>query len=97
MWLIKLPFKILILPIMVVVLTFSVFYKLFLNVSSVVVGLGTLLFAFGIECTLLDGMWQMTIIIFLLAAAVFFAFTCATALSMLFDGLVEKMAGFLWS
>ena len=39
MWLIKLPFRIIALPIMAIVAVFSIFYSLALNISAMVVGL----------------------------------------------------------
>ena len=39
MWLIKLPFRIIALPIMAIVAVFSIFYSLALNLSAMVVGL----------------------------------------------------------
>lgn len=39
MWLIKLPFRILALPIMAIVAVLSIFYSLALNLSAIVAGL----------------------------------------------------------
>ena len=39
MWLIKLPFRIIALPIMAIVAVFSIFYSLALNISAMVAGL----------------------------------------------------------
>lgn len=44
MWLIKLPFRIIALPIMAIVAVFSIFYSLALNISAMVVGLLYLVF-----------------------------------------------------
>ena len=48
MWLIKLPFRIIALPIMAVVAVLSIFYSIALHLSSLIVSFGFLLFGVAV-------------------------------------------------
>ena len=57
MWLIKLPFRIIALPIMAIVDVFSIFYSLALNLSAMVVGLLYLVLVVCIVMLLFQHVW----------------------------------------
>ena len=57
MWLLKLPLKIIALPVMAVVAVLSIFYSIALHLSSLVVGLGYLFLGVCIVVLLFQQMW----------------------------------------
>ena len=59
MWLLKLPLKIIALPVMAVVAVLSIFYSIALHLSSLVVGLGYLFLGVCIVVLLFQQMWVM--------------------------------------
>lgn len=71
MWLIKLPFKLLALPVLLVVCVFTIFYKLALGVSGFAAGIIYLIFGVCIVIALLQGYWMGVGIVFAAACIVF--------------------------
>ena len=71
MWLLKLPLKIIALPVMAVVAVLSIFYSIALHLSSLVVGLGYLFLGVCIVVLLFQqcGCWQRS---FLALPSLFF-------------------------
>lgn len=97
MWLIKLPIKILLLPILLVVLTLSIFYKMILQVSSLAVGIGIVFCGLCIISTIFYETWFLAIVFFGCAVTMVLAYTCAEGINLLIDAMMGKMTGFLWS
>ena len=73
MWLIKLPFRILALPIMAVVAVLSIFYSLALNLSAIVAGLVYLVLGVCIVMLLFQHAWIYAALLFGFAVLVFLA------------------------
>lgn len=97
MWLIKLPFRIIALPIMAIVAVLSIFYSLALHLSSLVVGLGYLLLGIGILMLLFQHMWVYAAILFGVAVIAFLMFLFAGMVSIGLKALVEKLSKFIFS
>lgn len=73
MWLIKLPFRIIALPIMAIVAVFSIFYFLALNLSAMVAGLLYLVLGVCIVMLLFQHVWIYAALVFGFAVLVFLA------------------------
>lgn len=97
MWLIKLPFKIIALPIMAIVAVFSLFYSLALHLSSLIVGLGFLLLGFCILSLLVQQMWVLAAIVFGVAVLAFLTVMLAEMVSLGLEALVGKLSKFIFS
>lgn len=89
MWLIKLPFRIIALPIMAIVAVLSIFYSLALHLSSLVVGLGYLLLGIGILMLLFQHMWVYAAVLFGVAVIAFLMLLFAGMVSIGLKALVE--------
>ena len=97
MWLIKLPFKIIALPIMAIVAVLSLFYSLALHLSSSIVGLGFLLLGFCILSLLVQQMWALAAIVFGVAVLAFLTVMLAEMVSLGLEALVGKLSKFIFS
>lgn len=97
MWLIKLPFRIIALPIMAIVAVLSIFYSLALHLSSLVVGLGYLLLGIGILMLLFQHMWVYAAVLFGVAVIAFLMLLFAGMVSIGLKTLVEKLSKFIFS
>ena len=97
MWLIKLPFKIIALPIMAIVAVLSLFYSLALHLSSLIVGLGFLLLVFCILSLLVQQMWALAAIVFGVAVLAFLTVMLAEMVSLGLEALVGKLSKFIFS
>lgn len=97
MWLIKLPFRIIALPIMAIVAVLSIFYSLALHLSSLVVGLGYLLLGIGILMLLFQHMWVYAAVLFGVAVITFLMLLFAGMVSIGLKALVEKLSKFIFS
>lgn len=97
MWLIKLPFRIIALPIMAIVAVLSIFYSLALHLSSLVVGLGYLLLGIGILMLLFQHMWVYAAVLFGVAVIAFLMFLFVGMVSIGLKALVEKLSKFIFS
>lgn len=97
MWLIKLPFRIIALPIMAIVAVLSIFYSLALHLSSLVVGLGYLLLGIGILMLLFQHMWVYAAVLFGVAVIAFLMLLFAGMVSIGLKALVEKLSKFIFS
>lgn len=87
MWLIKLPFRILALPIMAVVAVLSIFYSLALNLSAMVAGLVYLVLGVCIVMLLFQHAWIYAALLFGFAVLVFLAIMFAEAVSLGLEAL----------
>lgn len=97
MWLIKLPFRIIALPIMAIVAVLSIFYSLTLHLSSLVVGLGYLLLGIGILMLLFQHMWVGAAVLFGVAVIAFLMLMFAELVSVGLEALVGKLSKFIFS
>lgn len=97
MWLIKLPFRIIALPIMAVVAVLSIFYSIALHLSSLVVSLGFLLLGFGILSMLFQQMWIHAALLFGAAVVAFLGLMLAELISIGLEALVGKLSKFIFS
>lgn len=97
MWLIKLPFRIIALPIMAVVAVLSIFYSIALHLSSLVVSLGFLLLGFSILSLLLQQMWIHAALLFGVAVIAFLGLMLAELISIGLEALVGKLSKFIFS
>ena len=97
MWLIKLPFRIIALPIMAVVAVLSIFYSIALRLSSFVVSLGFLLLGFGILLMLFQQMWIHAALLFGVAVVAFLGLMLAELISIGLEALVGKLSKFIFS
>lgn len=97
MWLIKLPFKIIALPIMAIVAVLSLFYSLALHLSSLIVGLAFLLLRFCILSLLVQQMWALAAIVFGVAVLAFLTVMLAEMVSLGLEALVGKLSKFIFS
>ena len=97
MWLIKLPFRIIALPIMAIVAVLSIFYSLALHLSSLVVGLGYLLLGIGILMLLFQHMWVGAAVLFGVAVIAFLMLMFAELVSVGLEALVGKLSKFIFS
>ena len=97
MWLIKLPFRIIALPIMAIVAVFSIFYSLALNISAMVVGL----FISGaghLHCdAFVPAGWIYAALVFGFAVLVFPAVMFAELISLGLEALTGKLSQFIFS
>lgn len=96
MWLIKLPFKIIALPIIAIVAVLSLFYSLALHLSSLIVGLGFLLLGFCILSLLVQQMWALAAIVFGVAVLAFLTVMLAEMVSLGLEALVGKLSKFIF-
>lgn len=97
MWLIKLPFRIIALPIMAVVAVLSIFYSIALQLSSLLVSLGFLLLGFGILSMLFQQMWIHAALLFGVAVVAFLGLMLAELISIGLEALVGKLSKFIFS
>lgn len=97
MWLIKLPFKIIALPIMAIVAVLSLFYSLALHLSSLIVGLAFLLLGFCILSLQVQQMWALAAIVFGVAVLAFLTVMLAEMVSFGLEALVGKLSKFIFS
>ena len=93
MWLIKLPFRILALPIMAL----SIFYSLALNLSAMVAGLVYLVLGVCIVMLLFQHAWIYAALLFGFAVLVFLAIMFAEAVSLGLEALTGKLSKFIFS
>ena len=93
MWLIKLPFRIIALPIMAIVAVFSIFYSLALNLSAMVVGL---LYLVLVVCIVML-FWIYAALVFGFAVLVFRAVMFAEMISLGLEALTGKLLQFIFS
>lgn len=97
MWLLKLPLKIIALPVMAVVAVLSIFYSIALHLSSLVVGLGFLFLGVCIVVLLFQQMWVLAAFFFGVAVIAFLAVMLAEMVSMGLDTLVGMLSEFIYS
>ena len=97
MWLLKLPLKIIALPIMAVVAVLSIFYSIALHLSSLVVGLGYLFLGVCIVVLLFQQMWVLAAFFFGVAVIAFLAVMFAELVSMGLEALVGMLSEFIFS
>ena len=97
MWLIKLPFLILALPIMAIVAVLSIFYSLALNLSAMVAGLVYLVLGVCIVMLLFQHAWIYAALLFGFAVLVFLAIMFAEVVSLGLEALTGKLSKFIFS
>lgn len=97
MWLLKLPLKIIALPVTAVVAVLSIFYSIALHLSSLVVGLGYLFLGVCIVVLLFQQMWVLAAFFFGIAVIVFLAVMLAELVSMGLEALVGMLSEFIFS
>lgn len=97
MWLIKLPFRIIALPIMAIVAVFSIFYSLALNISAMVVGLLYLVLGICIVMLLFQQAWIYAALVFGFAVLVFLAVMFAELISLGLETLTGKLSQSIFS
>lgn len=97
MWLLKLPLKIIVLPVMAVVAVLSIFYSIALHLSSLVVGLGYLFLGVCIVVLLFQQMWVLAAVLFGIAVIAFLAVMLAELVSMGLEALVGMLSEFIFS
>ena len=97
MWLIKLPFRIIALPIMAIVAVFSIFYSLALNISAMVVGLLYLVLGICIVMLLFQQAWIYAALVFGFAVLVFLAVMFAELISLGLEALIGQLSQFIFS
>ncbi len=97
MWLIKLPLKLLALPVLAIVGVLSLLYELFIHLSALVLGIGYLIIGVSIVILLMHGLWAATGLVIAFATIVFLAFVLAEVLMVCLDGLRDKLMGFVFS
>lgn len=97
MWLIKLPFRIIALPIMAIVAVFSIFYSLALNLSAMVAGLLYLVLGICIVMLLFQQAWIYAALFFGFAVLVFLAVMFAELISLGLEALTGKLSQFIFS
>lgn len=97
MWLIKLPFRIIALPIMAIVAVFSIFYSLVLNISAMVAGLLYLVLGICIVMLLFQQAWIYAALVFGFAVLVFLAVMFAELISLGLEALTGKLSQFIFS
>lgn len=96
MWLIKLPFRIIALPIMAIVAVFSIFYSHALNLSAMVVGLLYLVLVVCIVMLLFQHVWIYAALVFGFAVLVFRAVMFAEMISLGLEALTGKLLQFIF-
>lgn len=96
MWLIKLPFRIIALPIMAIVAVFSIFYSLALNISAMVVGLLYLVLGICIVMLLFQQAWIYAALVFGFAVLVFLAVMFAELISLGLEALTSRLSQFIF-
>ena len=97
MWLIKLPFRIIALPIMAIVAVFSIFYSLALNISAMVAGLLYLVLGICFVMLLFQQAWIYAALVFGFAVLVFLAVMFAELISLGLEALTGKFLQFIFS
>lgn len=97
MWLLKLPLKIIALPVMAVVAVLSIFYSIALHLSSLAVGLGYLFLGVCIVVLLFQKMWVLAAFFFGIAVIAFLAVMLAELVSMGLEALVGMLSEFIFS
>ena len=97
MWLIKLPFRIIALPIMAIVAVFSIFYSLALNISAMVAGLLYLVLGICIVMLLFQQAWIYAALVVGFAVLVFLAVMFAELISLGLEALTGKLSQFIFS
>ena len=97
MWLLKLPLKIIALPVMAVVAVLSIFYSIALHLSSLVVGLGYLFLGVCIVVLLFQQMWVLAALLFGIAVIAFLAVMLAELVSIGLEALVGMLSEFIFS
>lgn len=97
MWLIKLPFRIIALPIMAIVSVLSIFYSIALNLSAMVAGLVYLVLGVCIVMLLFQHAWIYAALLFGLAVLVFLAIMFAEVVSLGLEALTGKLSKFIFS
>lgn len=97
MWLIKLPFKLLALPVLLVVCVFTIFYKLALGVTGFAAGIIYLIFGVCIVIALLQRYWVNVGIVFAAACVVFLITMTAELVLMGLEALSGLLSGFIFS
>ena len=97
MWLIKLPFRIIALPIMAIVAVFSIFYSLALNISAMFAGLLYMVLGICIVMLLFQQAWIYAALVFGFAVLVFLAVMFAELISLGLEALTGKLSQFIFS
>lgn len=97
MWLLKLPLKIIALPVMAVVAVLSIFYSIALHLSSLVIGLGYLFLGVCIVVLLFQQMWVLAAFFFGIAVIAFLAVMLAELVSLGLEALVGMLSEFIFS
>ena len=98
MWLIKLPFKILALPVMLILGSLSIFYNLFLHVGSFVLGLAYIVLGLCIVSAIFISHSVFAVVVVVLTGAVIFlGLMFAEAVSLGLEALIGKLSGFIFS
>lgn len=97
MWLIKLTFRILALPIMAIVAVLSIFYSLALNLSAIVAGLVYLVLGVCVVMLLFQHAWIYAALLFGFGVLVFLAIMFAEVVSLGLEALTGKLSKFIFS
>lgn len=97
MWLIKLPFRIMALPIMLLIGAITIFYKVLLHLGSLVVGLGFLVLGITAFLCLWEHQFINATVLVGTCAVVFLGVMCAEAISLGLEALTGKLCGFIFS
>ncbi len=97
MWLIKLPFRIIALLVMLLVGAISIFYKLFLHVGSFVLGLVYLFLGLCIVSCFMQHNLIYAAVVVATGAIVFLGAMFAEAVSMGLEALTGRLSEFIFS
>lgn len=97
MWLIKLPFRIIALPIMALIGTLSIFYNLFLKIGSFAIGFIYLVLGICIISCLVQQMWIYVVLMLVVGTIGFVGVMFAEALAMGLEALIGKLVRFIFT
>lgn len=97
MWLIKLPFRILALPIMLLIGAVSLFYKLLLHLGTIAIGIVYIVLGLCIVSCLMQHNLIYAAVVVATGAVVFLGVMFAEAISLVLEALTGKLTGFIFS
>lgn len=98
MWLIKLPFRILALPVLLITGAISIFYKLFLNIGSFAIGLAYMALGLCIVSSIfLLHNWIYALVVVATGGVLFLGVMFAEVIGLGLEALNGKLAGFIFS
>lgn len=96
MWLIKLPFRIIALPVMLLMGSLTIFYKLFLHFGVIVIGLGYLVLGITVIGCLWEHQFIYATVLIGTGAVAFLGVMCAEAISLGLEALTGKLCRFIF-